>query len=367
MKARVPPTTAPVDSCPSPWFLMSPLESWTCPVPLRHAPTVTLAHGGGGQLTADLVEHLFAPAFGNDPFPDAAEFTSPGGRLAMATDSFVVRPLFFPGGCIGDLAVNGTVNDLAMCGAVPTHLTAAFILEEGLPVATLAGIVQRMADAARAAGIRIVAGDTKVVERNRGDGCFITTAGVGVLPGDLRLGAEHIRPGDAVLLSGTIADHGMAVMSVREGLGFEAEIHSDTAPLHRLVRVLLDETAEIRCFRDPTRGGVAATLNEFALQARLGITIEERRIPVRDAVRSACEMLGFDPLTVANEGKLVALVPAERADAVLDRMRREPEGADAAVIGHVTAEHPGRVVVRTAIGGSRILAMPLGELLPRIC
>lgn len=219
----------------------------------------------------------------------------------------------------------------------------------------------------RTADVRIVAGDTKVVERSRGDGCFISTTGIGVLPDGLCLGAEFIRPGDAVLISGTIADHGMAVLSVREGLGFEAEIRSDTAPLHRLVHAVLAEAPDVRCFRDPTRGGVAATLNEFARQARLGIVVEERRVPVRDVVRSACEMLGFDPFTVANEGKLVAVVPAERADAVLDRMRREPGGADAALIGHVTAEHPGRVVVRTAIGGSRILAMPLGEQLPRIC
>ena len=331
---------------------------------------MTLAHGGGGQLSAELVEHLFIPAFHNATLAglaDSAILDRPSGRIAFTTDSYVVRPLFFPGGCIGDLAVNGTVNDLAMCGAEPRHLSAAFILEEGLLLADLAGIVRRMAEAARNAGVQIVAGDTKVVERSRGDGCHITTSGIGFVADGVTLGPNRARPGDVILVSGTLGDHGMAVMSVREGLQFEAVIRSDTAPLHRLVRAMLDASADIRCLRDPTRGGLAATLNEIARQSRVGIIVDDSSIPVRTEVRSACEMLGFDPLMVANEGKLVAVVPLDRANDVLKRMRREPEGQDAAVIGRVTAEHPKRVVVRTGIGGSRILAMPLGEQLPRIC
>lgn len=331
---------------------------------------MTLAHGGGGQLTAELIEYLFAPAFQNDALAtmaDAAVLDSPGGRIAMATDSFVVRPLFFPGGCIGDLAVNGTVNDLAMCGAAPRYLTASFILEEGLPIEDLAGIAHRMGAAARNAGVRIVAGDTKVIERRHGDGCFISTTGIGQVPEGLDLGTNRIRPGDAVVVSGTIGDHGMAVMSVREGLEFEAEIRSDTTPLHNLVRIMLEEAPDTRCFRDPTRGGLASTLNELAAHARLGFRIDERYVPVRSVVRAACEMLGFDPMTIANEGKLVAVVPPERVHVLLERMRMVPGAEDAACIGYVLADHPGRVVVRTRIGGSRILAMPLGEQLPRIC
>ena len=346
------------------------VENWTCPLPLRDYPTVTLAHGGGGRLSAELVEHLFLPAFG-DPalatLADAAVLPSPRGRLALTTDAFVVRPLFFPGGSIGELAVNGTVNDLAMSGAEPLYLTAAFVLEEGLAVAELGEVVRRMADAARAAGVRVVAGDTKVIERARGDGCYITTSGVGAVTDGVTVGPDRARPGDAIILSGTVGDHGMAVMSVREGLEFETVIESDTAPLHGLVRELLAVAPDVRCLRDPTRGGLAATLNEIAARSGAGITIEEVAVPVNPAVRAACEMLGLDPFHVANEGKFVAVVPAERADAAVARMRSHPLGAGAAVIGRVTDQHPRIVAARTALGSSRIIALPLGEQLPRIC
>jgi hydrogenase expression/formation protein HypE len=253
-------------------------ENWTCPLPLRDYPTVVLAHGGGGRLSAEFVEHLFLPAFG-DPalaaLADSAVLPSPNGRLALTTDSYVVRPLFFPGGSIGELAVNGTVNDLAMSGAEPLYLTAAFVLEEGFAIAELASVLRRMADAARAANVRIVAGDTKVMERGRGDGCFITTSGVGVVPDGITVGPDRAQPGDAVILSGTVGDHGMAVMSVREGLEFETTIESDTAPLHGLVRELLAGAPNVHCLRDPTRGGLAATLNEIAGRSGVGIAIEE--------------------------------------------------------------------------------------------
>jgi hydrogenase expression/formation protein HypE len=345
-------------------------ENWTCPLPLRDYPTVTLAHGGGGQLSADLVEHLFLPAFGDSALAtlaDAAVLPAPRGRLALTTDAFVVHPLFFPGGSIGELAVNGTVNDLAMSGAEPLYITAAFVLEEGFAVATLAEVVRRMADAARAANVRVVAGDTKVIERARGDGCYVTTSGVGVVPDGVMLGPDGARPGDAIILSGTVGDHGMAVMSVREGLEFETTIESDTAPLHGLVRELLAAAPDARCLRDPTRGGLAATLNEIAARSGVGSVIEEAAVPVDPAVRAACEMLGLDPFHVANEGKLVAVVPAERADTALARMRSHPLGTRAAVIGCVTDQHPGIVAARTAFGTSRIISLPLGEQLPRIC
>jgi hydrogenase expression/formation protein HypE len=345
-------------------------ENWSCPLPLRDYPAVTLAHGGGGRLSAELVEHLFLPAFADaalSRLADAAMLPAAAGRLAFTTDAFVVRPLFFPGGSIGELAVNGTVNDLAMSGAEPLYLAAAFVLEEGFALAELAEVVRRMADAARAAGVRVVAGDTKVVERSRGDGCHITTSGIGAVPDGVGPAPDRARPGDAVILSGTIGDHGMAVMSVREGLEFETVIESDTAPLHGLVRDILSVTREVHCLRDPTRGGLAATLSEIAGRSGVGIVIEEAAVPVKGAVRAACEMLGFDPLHVANEGKLVAVVPAQWAAAVLARIAAHPLGSHAAVIGHVTDRHPGLVAARTALGGTRVVSLPLGEQLPRIC
>jgi hydrogenase expression/formation protein HypE len=358
-----------------------------CPLALRDYPHVVIGHGGGGALSRDLIEGIFLPAFSNqwlDRLGDAAVLDhgavlDPGmvsdmarplggaGRLAISTDSYVVRPLVFPGGSIGQLAVNGTVNDLAMSGARPLVLTAGFILEEGLAIAALATIVERMAHAAREAGVVIVAGDTKVVERGHGDGLYINTAGIGVVPPEVRLGREPVRPGDVVLVSGTIGDHGLAIMSVREGLEFDAPIVSDTAPLHGLVAAMLAACPEIRLLRDPTRGGVAASLNEIAALASTGIEIDEEAVPVRPAVAAACEILGLDPLLVANEGKLLAIVPAAAADSVLAAMRAHPQGRDAAALGRIVSAHPRLVVMRTALGGTRVIPLPLGEQLPRIC
>jgi len=346
-------------------------EGWTCPLPLRDYPRVVLGHGGGGQLSQEIVEHLFMPAFANpvlDVLGDAGVVEVPAGRLAMTTDSFVVRPLFFPGGSIGELAVNGTVNDLSMTGAVPHSLTAGFIIEEGLEMATLGAIVERMAAAAARAGVQIVAGDTKVVEHGHGDGLYINTAGIGLVPAGLpRIGPDRAGPGDRVILSGTIGDHGIAVMSVREGLEFETVIETDCAPLHELVRVIVDDRGNVRVLRDPTRGGLAATLNEIARQSKVGIIVDERRVPVKPQVQAACELLGLDPMHVANEGKLVAVVAAEAADEIVDRMRAHPLGRDAAIIGEVRSERPGMVAARTALGATRVVPLPLGELLPRIC
>ena len=346
-----------------------------CPAALRDRPQIVIGHGGGGALSRDLIEHVFLPAFGNpvlERLGDSSVLEVPGllaggGRLAFSTDSYVVRPLVFPGGSIGDLAVHGTVNDLAMSGAQPLYLSAGFILEEGLPITELVGIVNRMAAAARAAGVDIVTGDTKVVERGHGDGVYINTAGIGVVPPGIDLGPHQIRPGDALLVSGTLGDHGMAIMSVREGLEFEAAIASDTAPLHGLVARMLAACPEIRLLRDPTRGGVATSLNEIADLAKLGLEIDEQAIPVTPVVANACEILGLDPLQVANEGKLLAVVPAEAAEAVLAAMRAHADGREATILGRVVADHPRLVVVRTAIGGTRVVPTPIGEQLPRIC
>lgn len=347
-------------------------HQWTCPLPLRHFTSIVMGHGGGGSLTADLVEHLFAPAFRNDALDamgDSAVLDLPAGatRLAFSTDSHVVRPLFFPGGSIGELAVHGTINDLAMAGARPLFLSTGFILEEGLPLAHLGEIVRRMSEAAQAAEVMLVTGDTKVVEKGHGDGCYINTAGVGIVPAHLRLGPHLARPGDVVLVSGSIGDHGIAILSVREGMEFETPVVSDTAALHGLVAAILPANSDLHVLRDPTRGGVAATLNEIASRSSVGIVLDEWALPVSAEVQSACELLGVDPLTVANEGKLVAIVAPEAADVVLDQLRRHPLGALAVRIGTVTDQHPGRVAARTKIGRTRVIPMPLGEQLPRIC
>ena len=345
-------------------------SAWSCPLPLRDYPSVVLGHGGGGQLSAELVEHLFVPAFRNDelePLGDAALLPAQAGRLAFSTDSHVVHPLFFPGGSIGDLAVHGTVNDLAMCGARPLYLSAAFILEEGLEMAVLGRIVERMAAAAREAGVRIATGDTKVVERGHGHGCYITSAGVGVVPDGLHIGPDRARPGDVVIVSGTLGDHGMAVMSVREGLQFETVIESDSAPLAGLVSARVAAAPGLRALRDPTRGGAASSLNEIAGRSKVGIALEESAIPVRPDVQSACELLGLDPIYVANEGKLLAIVDSKDADAALAALRAHPLGRRAAIIGRVTDRHPGMLVAKTGIGGTRVIPMMLGEQLPRIC
>ncbi len=342
----------------------------SCPLPLQDYPNIILGHGGGGKLSAELVEHLFLPAFRNERLAqlgDAAVFPIEQGRLALTTDSFVVQPLFFPGGCIGDLAVNGTVNDLAMCGARPLYLTAAFILEEGFEVEKLKMIADEMGKAACRAGVSIIAGDTKVVERGHGDGCYINTAGVGIVPAGTHIAPSLAQPGDAIIVSGTLGDHGMAIMSVREGLEFDAPIKSDSAPLNDLVEEMLKVCPEIRVLRDPTRGGLAASLNEIAVASHCGIVIEETSIPIQSTVQSACEILGLDPMLVANEGKLVCIAPVESAAAIIATMRAHPLGINAATIGTVVAKHPNMVVARTAIGAMRVVSVPIGEQLPRIC
>jgi hydrogenase expression/formation protein HypE len=346
-------------------------SNWSCPLPLVGYPTIVMGHGGGGKLGNELVEHLFLPAFRNpalENLGDAAVLDLGLGRVAMSTDSFVVQPLFFPGGSIGELAVNGTVNDLAVSGAEPKFLSASFILEEGFPLAQLAAIVEAMASAAATAGVKIVTGDTKVVERGHGDGCYINTAGVGVLREGITVGPHRAKAGDAVLVSGMIGDHGMAIMSVREGLEFESQIRSDCAALNEMIAQVLDAAGgAVHAMRDPTRGGLASTLNEIANASNVGIEMDERSLPVRMEVQSACELLGLDPVYVANEGKAVFFVAPEAAERVLEVLRAHPLGRDAAVIGQVTAQHPRMLVSRTGMGANRVIPTQIGEQLPRIC
>lgn len=349
---------------------MIDFDGWTCPIPLRDYPTVVLGHGGGGKLSAELVQHLFMPAFSNaalEALGDAAVVNINGQRLAFSTDSYVVRPLFFPGGCIGDLAVNGTINDISMMGAKPLYLSCGFVLEEGLELAVLQEIVGRMASAAEKAGVSLVTGDTKVVEKGHGDGIYINTSGIGFIPEGINIAPQNARQGDVILLSGAIGNHGMAVLSRREGLAFETEIRSDSAALNGLVEKMLQRSKDIHVLRDPTRGGLASSLNEIAQASKLGICIEESKIPVDTAVHSACEMLGLDPLYIANEGKLLAIVPEELADSLLETMRADELGRDAVRIGRVVAEHRGLVVAKTILGASRLVDMQVGEQLPRIC
>ena len=348
-------------------------DGWTCPIPLKNYPTIVMGHGAGGKMMNDLIAHLFAPLFDNDLLGQMGDSTAldmsalKGGRLAFSTDSFVVSPIIFPGGDIGDLAVNGTVNDIAMSGAKPLYLSAGFILEEGLPMETLGQIAASMANAARLADVQVVTGDTKVVNKGHGDGVFINTSGFGIIPEGIDIAAKNARPGDMILVSGTMGDHGMAIMSKREGLEFESQIVSDTAPLHGMIAEMLAVTKEIHCLRDATRGGLSAVLNELAGVSKVGIEFEETKVPVNGAVNAACEMLGLDPFYIANEGKLVAIVAPEDAEAVLERMRKHQYGKEAVIIGTVTETHPKRVVAKTAIGGSRVVDLPAGELLPRIC
>jgi hydrogenase expression/formation protein HypE len=356
-------TDAPVSVLPD-------FAAWTCPAPLRDQPRVVMGHGGGGAMSAELVQHVFAPAFGGETLArlgDAAAVLLGGVRLAFSTDSFVVRPLFFPGGSIGDLAVNGTVNDLAMSGARAAYLSCGFILEEGVEMSVVAQVAEALGAAARAAGVEVATGDTKVVEAGHGDGVFINTAGIGLIPAGVDLRPGRVVPGDAVIVSGPIGVHGVAIMSVREGLEFGVEIESDCAALGGLVADMLAVTPDLHVLRDPTRGGLAAALNEIAAASGTGVVIEERSVPVPPGVANACAMLGLDPMYVANEGKLVAFVPREHAEAVLAAMRAHPLGAEAAVIGGAVAEHPGMVVARTGLGGTRVVDMPIGEQLPRIC
>ncbi len=344
---------------------------------------IQMAHGSGGRLSHELIEGLFLPSFQNPVLAhldDAAVLAVSGGgrqgdglsrgsftRWAFTTDSYVVKPIFFPGGDIGRLAVCGTVNDLSMMGARPLWLSAGFILEEGLPLDHLERVVDSMQRTALEAGVQIVAGDTKVVERGGADGLFINTAGVGSIPEGVELSGANAKVGDVVILSGPIGDHGIAVLSRREGLSFEVEVESDVAPLNHLVAAMLEACPRLHALRDPTRGGLATTLNEIARQSKVGIRIEEERIPIREPVRAACEMLGYDPLYVANEGKLVAFVPPEAAETVLQAMRKNPYGREAVVIGEVIEGPPGKVLLKTRIGGTRIVSLLTGELLPRIC
>jgi hydrogenase expression/formation protein HypE len=349
-------------------------ETYVRPLDLKHG-RVDMSHGAGGRATAQLVEELFARHLDNEYLRQgddgavlpAAALPTDGGRLVLTTDCHVVSPLFFPGGDIGCLSVHGTLNDVAMMGARPVALTAGFVIEEGFPLADLARIVASLADAARAAGVPVVAGDTKVVEQGKGDGVFITTTGYGIVPPGVALSGARARPGDAILLSGSIGDHGMAIMSQRENLSFESPIVSDTAALHELVAAMLATGAELRCLRDPTRGGLATTLNEIARQSGVGMMLDEAAIPVSPPVAAACEFLGLDPLYVANEGKLVAIVAADDAERLLAAMRAHPHGAGAVRIGTVNADDHHFVQMTTCMGGRRIVDWLTGEQLPRIC
>ncbi len=342
-----------------------------CPIPLNDYPTVTLGHGGGGRLSQMLIERMLLPSFANPALQalhDGATLELGGARLAFSTDSFVISPLFFPGGDIGSLAVHGTVNDLAMCGARPLALSAGLILEEGLPMETLWRIVRSMQAAAAAVGVPIVTGDTKVVDRGKGDGVFINTSGIGLIAPGVQIAPQRARPGDLVLINGEIAAHGIAIMSLREGLEFETALESDSASLVELVTLLTDAFGEqVHVLRDPTRGGVASALNEIAAAAGVGIRLDEASLPLGDEVRGACEILGLDPLYVANEGKCLAIVAREAADAALALWRAHPLGQAAAIIGEVVADHPRKVFLRSRIGGTRVVDMLSGEQLPRIC
>jgi len=351
-------------------FTLNIGTAFVCPIPIDQYPNILLAHGGGGKLTQQLIEKMFLPAFSNSLLGarhDGAVFELPASKLAFTTDSYVVQPLFFPGGDIGTLAVNGTVNDLAMCGARPLYLSAGFILEEGLPMDTLWRVVQSMKQAAGEAGVQLVTGDTKVVNRGKGDGIFINTAGVGVIESGHVISPARVQPGDAILLSGDIGRHGIAIMAMREGIEFESSIVSDCAALSGIVLSLLAAVPDMHCLRDCTRGGVASALVEIAEASRHHFEIEESAIPVREDVQGACEILGFDPLYVANEGRFIGFVPAREADRALRQLRAHPLGERACVIGTVKDDQAGLVTMRSRIGATRIVDMISGEQLPRIC
>jgi hydrogenase expression/formation protein HypE len=346
------------------------IEGAVCPVPLTHNEQIVMGHGSGGKMSHDLIRKTFLAAFDNAILRtgnDAAPLVFNRTRLAISTDAHVVAPLFFPGGDIGRLAVCGTVNDVAMLGAKPLYLTAGFILEEGLNMETLQRVVESMRLAAEEAGVEVVAGDTKVVQRGKADGLYITTAGVGLMREGVEVGGANARVGDAVLLSGPIGDHGIAILGARGELGFHTSIRSDVAPLNHLVEAMLEVCPNIHVLRDPTRGGLATTLNEIASQSNVGILLDEKTLPIRPEVGAACEMLGFDPLYIANEGKVVCILPKEDAERVLAVMRTTRYGEEAVLIGEVTAEPKGRVLLRTTIGSTRVVDMLAGEMLPRIC
>ena len=354
--------------------MSSPVDptNWVCPLPLRETTRIVMGHGGGGILSEELIENLFLPAFGTagGVSRDSAVLDIGAARIALTTDSYVVNPLFFPGGNIGDLAVHGTINDLACSGAQPLGLTAGFILEEGLEIEVLGAVAHAMGRAAAAAGVPIVTGDTKVVGKGSADGLFINTAGVGVIPAGLRIGPEQARPGDHIIVSGNIGEHGVAIMSVREGIDFGTTMTTDSAPLHRLVAAMLAAVADpnvVHALRDPTRGGLVAATVEIARSSGVGVELDEAKVPVPEAVASACGFLGLDPLQVANEGKLVAFVDPAHSEAVLAAMRARPEGAASVIIGRAVVEHPGMVVAKTPFGTTRVVERELGEQLPRIC
>lgn len=341
-----------------------------CPIPISEYPIITMAHGSGGKLSHQLIDKMFRPLFDNDLLEaghDGAVLDLPAGRTAFTTDSFVVNPIFFPGGNIGDLAVNGTVNDLACCGARPMYLSLGMILEEGLAMEDLWKICLSIQDAAQKAGVKIVTGDTKVVERGHGDKIFINTSGIGLIPQGVYIDPASPKEGDVVIINGTIGDHGVAILSAREGLEFETTIVSDTTALNSLVDAILNTSKRISVLRDPTRGGVATTLNEIAVSAGMGIILEEKLLPVSGQVRGACEILGLDPLYIANEGKILVIVPGEIAESILTAMKQHPQGMNSVIIGRVTGEHPGVVRMQTSIGSSRVIDMLTGDQLPRIC
>jgi hydrogenase expression/formation protein HypE len=342
----------------------------SCPIPISEYPVITMAHGSGGVLSHQLIDKMFVPLFGSaqlSDLHDGAVFEIQEGRLAFTTDSFVIDPIFFPGGNIGELAVNGTVNDIACCGAKPVYLSLGLIIEEGLPMDDLWKITLSIKEAADRAGVKIITGDTKVVDKGKGDKIFINTTGIGAVIEGVNIHPVNCRPGDIIIVSGTIGDHGVAVMSARSGLEFETQIVSDTAPLNGLAGEILKASDQVHVLRDPTRGGVATTLNEIAGSSNTGIILEEDHIPVAQEVRGACEILGLDPLYIANEGKLLVILPESEAEPVLNAMRFRPEGKNATIIGRVTKDHPGMVRMTTTIGSSRIIDMLTGEQLPRIC
>jgi hydrogenase expression/formation protein HypE len=346
------------------------MTTLSCPLPISDYKSILLAHGGGGKLTHQLIEKMFLPSFRNpllEPLHDGAILNINSARLAFTTDSYVVNPIFFPGGNIGDLAINGTVNDLAMCGAKPLYLSVGFIIEEGFPVGDLWKVVCSMEEAAKKSGVLVATGDTKVVEKGKGDKIFINTSGIGSIADGVQIHPSRIQVGDKIIINGNIGDHGIAILSKREGLEFESPIVSDSAAVNGLVSQLLEITNEIHMMRDPTRGGIASVTNEIAEQAKKGILLYENEIPVSEAVRGACEIFGFDPFYIANEGKFIAIVSKQDADKVLKAMRAHPLGQQAAIIGEVVADFPGSVVLKTRIGGTRIVDMISGEQLPRIC
>jgi hydrogenase expression/formation protein HypE len=349
----------------------APIFGAQCPIPIEEYPTVVMAHGGGGRLTQMLIDKMFVPAFSNPALTalgDGAVLEAGGARLAFSTDSYVISPYFFPGGDIGALAIHGTVNDLAMCGARPLALSAGLILEEGLPMEDLWRVVQSIQTAADKVGVPVVTGDTKVVDHGKGDGIYINTTGIGLIPAGVDVAPARARPGDLILINGAVAVHGIAIMSVREGLEFGTTLESDSAPLADLAAALLEHGGDtIHVLRDPTRGGLASSLNEIAGQSKVGIRLQETSIPIWNEVRGACEILGLDPLYVANEGKMLAIVAPDTAEAALATMQAHPLGAEAAIIGQVVDDHPGKVFMRSRIGGMRVVDMLSGEQLPRIC